>query len=61
MATNKIHHAKADTIFNALNYTLMGIILLIVLYPLWFILIASIFFAPPVFTSAQRVPRFLRR
>lgn len=42
MATNKIHHAKADTIFNALNYFLMGIILLIVLYPLWFILIASI-------------------
>ena len=42
MAANKIRRSKADVTFTIVNNLLLGIVLLIVLYPLWFILIASV-------------------
>lgn len=39
---NKIRRSKADVTFTVINNTLLGLVLLIILYPLWFILIASI-------------------
>lgn len=40
--TNKISRSRADITFNVINNLLLGVVLLIILYPLWFILIASI-------------------
>ncbi len=37
----KIKNSTGDRIFNIVNYTLLGLLLLVVIYPLWFVLIAS--------------------
>ncbi len=39
--SNRIHSSKADRIFNILNITLMVLILAVIIYPLWFVVIAS--------------------
>lgn len=39
---SKIRRSKADVAFNIVNTILLGLVLVIVLYPLWFVLIASI-------------------
>jgi len=39
---NKIKNSKEDMIFNIVSYTILGIFALIILYPLYFVLIASI-------------------
>ena len=39
---NKIRRSKADVTFTIVNNGLLGLVLIIILYPLWFILIASI-------------------
>ena len=38
---NKIRRSKADVAFTVVDNLLLGLVLIIVLYPLWFILIAS--------------------
>lgn len=52
MSKKKIQSSKADKIFNAVNYTLLGIVLLCVLYPLYFIVIAS--FSDPTMVNTGR-------
>lgn len=52
MSKKKIQSSKADKIFNAVNYTLLGIVLLCVLYPLYFIVIAS-FSDPTMVNTGQ--------
>ena len=37
----KLHYSRGDTIFSILLYTISIIIMIIVIYPLWFIVIAS--------------------
>lgn len=39
---NKIKNSKEDMIFNIVSYTILGLFALIILYPLYFVLIASI-------------------
>ncbi len=39
--SNRIHSSHADRIFNIFNYTLMVLILIVIIYPLWFVVIAS--------------------
>ena len=38
---NKIKTSKEDRIFNFIVYTVLGLALLVVLYPLYFVVIAS--------------------
>lgn len=52
MSKKKIQSSKADKIFNAVNYALLGIVLLCVLYPLYFIVIAS-FSDPTMVNTGQ--------
>lgn len=42
MKRKGIRLSTADIIFNVINYSVLGIVLLIILYPLWYILIASV-------------------
>ena len=42
MANNKIRATRADRIFDICNYLFLGIVGVVVLYPLYFVLIASI-------------------
>lgn len=49
----KIKKSKGDKIYDAINYTFLTILLLIVLYPLYFILIASI--SDPQLVSVGKV------
>ncbi len=39
--SNKIHATRADRIFDAVNVCIMILILAIIIYPLWFVVIAS--------------------
>jgi putative aldouronate transport system permease protein len=50
---NKIKRSRGDLIFDIINYVLMSTILLLVAYPLYFIIIAS--FSDPVDVMAGRV------
>ena len=38
----KIHETKVDRIFNIVVYVLIGLLLLMFIYPLWFVLMASV-------------------
>lgn len=51
--TNKISLSKADRIFDIINYALLTLVLLIVAYPLYFIVIASV--SDPVAVYAGKV------
>ncbi len=42
MKNSKVALSKSDIVFNIINYSLLTIILLMVIYPLWFVLIASV-------------------
>ena len=52
-AQNRVRECTADRIFNVVNVILMCIVLVIMLYPLWFVLIAS--FSDPVQVSMGKV------
>lgn len=39
---NKIHDTKSDIVFNVFLYTVTGLMILVALYPMYFVLIASI-------------------
>lgn len=39
---NKIRWSKADMAYNVINVTILGLLMLLVLYPLYFVVIASI-------------------
>ena len=39
--SNRIHATRADAIFDAINILIMVLILAIIIYPLWFVVIAS--------------------
>lgn len=41
MSTKKIHKSRANIVFDVVNYSILFLVLLIVLYPLYFIVIAS--------------------
>ena len=41
-SSNRIKPSSTDRIFDIINYILMGIVVLIVLYPLYFVIIASV-------------------
>lgn len=53
MANITIRNTKADNVFDAFNYTIMIVLLIIVIYPLWFITIAS--FSDPNAVNAGKV------
>lgn len=38
----KIHETRADRVFNVVLYILLALMLIVVVYPLWFVLIASV-------------------
>lgn len=38
----KIHETRADRVFNVVLYILLALMLVVVMYPLWFVLIASV-------------------
>ncbi len=46
--SNKIHASNADRVFDAINVCIMILILIVIIYPLWFIVIAS-------FSDSQQV------
>lgn len=50
---NKIARAKSDKVFDLINYTILTVILIIVLYPLYLILISS--FSEPAAVNAGKV------
>lgn len=49
----EIRKSKADRMFDFINYIILGVVLLTVLYPLYFIIIASI--SDPVYVQAGKV------
>src|SRR5699024_9924692 len=49
----KIAKAKSDKVFDIINYTILTIILILVLYPLYLILISS--FSEPTAVNAGKV------
>ncbi len=53
MTATPIHSTKVDKVFDVFNYTIMIILLAIVIYPLWFIVIAS--FSDPNAVNAGEV------
>ena len=40
--STRIKHTRADRIFDAIVYSVLSLLLLIVIYPLWFVIIASV-------------------
>lgn len=53
MATKTIHSTRADKVFDTFNYIFMTLLLIVVIYPLWFIIIAS--FSDPNAVNGGRV------
>ena len=51
--STKIKKARADLIFDCVNYFLLSLVLVAVIYPLWFVLIAS--FSDPSYVSTGKV------
>lgn len=55
---NRIKLSKEDRIFNIITYTLLGILLLLILYPLYFVCIAS--FSDPALVNSGQVVLYPR-
>ena len=53
MAKGSIHSTKADRVFDITNYIIMTVLLIIIVYPLWFIIIASV--SDPNMVNAGKV------
>lgn len=53
---SKITRTKADLVFDIINYTILSIALLVVVYPLYFVVIASI--SDPTFVNSGQVVLF---
>ena len=53
MDTNNISRSKEDVVFDIINYIFLGIVLIVCLYPLYFIVIAS--FSDPVAVNSGDV------
>lgn len=53
LSVNKIKKSRGDRIFSAVNYTLAALIILVMLYPMYFIVIASI--SSPTDVSAGNI------
>ena len=53
MAASRIRRSTGDLIFDSVNYFLMGLIILLTAYPLYFVVIAS--FSDPVHVMAGKV------
>ena len=52
-AANKIKKSRGDRVFSAVNYTVAALIILVMLYPMYFIVIASI--SSPTDVSAGNI------
>lgn len=53
MTKTKMKKSRADIVFNTMNYAILTLVLIAVLYPLWFILIAS--FSDPNLVTLGKV------